>query len=75
MRHEWDWPERPPTHQRRRYYRTVEYQPSGWSSPITTKIVDIYWRATLFIIKAMLSIALSIMLVGSIWLLWVLFVA
>jgi hypothetical protein len=70
---EWDWPaERPPTRQRRRYYHRVEYQPSGWSSPITRKIVDVYWRATVGVIKALLAAALTLMLVGSIWLIWVL---
>jgi hypothetical protein len=71
MRHEWDWPEPPPTRQRRRYYQTIEYQPSGWSSPRVRKAVDIYWRTTVVIIKMLLAIPLTIMLIGSIWLLWV----
>jgi hypothetical protein len=36
------------------------------------KAVDIYWRTTVAIIKALLAIPLSIMLVGAIWLLWIL---
>jgi hypothetical protein len=74
MKHEeWDWPERPPTHRRRRFYQTTDvYRPSGWSSPRTRKIVDIYWRVTITAIKMLLAIPLSIMLVGSLWLLWIL---
>jgi hypothetical protein len=68
---EWDWP---PTRRRRRYYRTIDYydyQPSGWNSPITRKIVDIYWRATLTAVKMVVAVPLTIMLIGSIWLLWI----
>jgi hypothetical protein len=64
---EWDWPPR----RRRRYYRTVEYQPSGWSSPGAKKAVQIYWQVTITIIKALLAIPLSIMTVGAFWLLWI----
>jgi hypothetical protein len=65
---EWDWPERPPTRQRRRYYQTIDvYQPSGWNSPGVRKAVDIYWRTTVFVIKALIAIPLTIMLIGSIW--------
>jgi hypothetical protein len=64
---EWDWP---PT-RRRRYYRTVDiYQPSGWNSPITKKIVRIYWQVTITLIKMLLAIPLSIMAIGAFWLLW-----
>jgi hypothetical protein len=66
---EWDWP---PTRRWRFQYRpTIEHQPSGWSSPVTKKVIDIYFRATIFIIKMLISIPLAIMAVGSIWLLWV----
>jgi hypothetical protein len=67
---EWDWP---PT-RGRRYYRTVDvYQPSGgWNSPRVRKAVDIYWQVTVFIVKALIAIPLTIMLIGSIGLLWVL---
>jgi hypothetical protein len=67
MRHEWDFPERRPTRRLQRYYRTVEYQPSGWSSPRVRKAVDIYWRTTVFVIKALIAVPLTIMLIGSIW--------
>jgi hypothetical protein len=65
---EWDWP---PT-RRRRYYRTV-YQPSGWNSPVVKKIIDIYWRVMITIIKMLIAIPLSIMVIGGLWFLWVLF--
>jgi hypothetical protein len=69
MTHEWDWP--PTRH--RRYYRTFDiHQPSGWNSPLTKKVIDIYWRVTITIIKMLIAIPLSIMAIGSIWLLWVL---
>jgi hypothetical protein len=65
---EWDWP---PT-RRRRFYRTVDvYQPSGWNSPGTKKAVDIYWRATIAIIKTLLAIPLSIIAISAFWLLWI----
>jgi hypothetical protein len=65
---EWDWP---PT-RRRKFYRTIDlYQPSGWNSPITRKIVDVYWRTVVAIIKMLLAAALTIALIASIWLLWV----
>jgi hypothetical protein len=77
---EWDWP---PT-RRRRYYRPrrrryydiyqpgswdpVDIQPSGWNSPITKKIIDIYWRTMIAIIKVLLITALAIMAFGASWL-------
>jgi len=66
---EWDWP---PT-RGRRYYRTIDvYQPSGWNSPRAKKIVDVYWQVTITTIKMLLAIPLSVMLFGSLWLLWIL---
>jgi hypothetical protein len=66
---EWDWP---PPRRGRRYYRTIDYyQPSGWGSPGVRKAVDVYWRVTVFIIKALLAIPLSLMAIGSIWMLWI----
>jgi hypothetical protein len=69
MNHEWDWP---PT-RRRKYYRTVNvvYQPSGWNSPVTKKVVRVYWRVMITLIKALLAIPLSIMAIGAFWLLWI----
>jgi hypothetical protein len=77
MEHEWDWP--PTRHcsdlggalARRRTYRTIDYQPSGWSSPVTKKVVGIYWRVTITLIKMLLAIPLSIMAIGAFWLLWI----
>jgi hypothetical protein len=64
---EWDWP---PT-RRRRYHRTIDvYQPSGWSSPVTKKVVRIYWQVMITSIKALLAIPLSIIAIGAFWLLW-----
>ena len=68
MNHEWDWP---PV-RRRRFYRTIDvYQPSGWSSPITRKIVCVYWRTMVTAIKMLVSIPLAMMAVGALWMLWV----
>ena len=65
---EWDWP---PT-RRRSFYRTIDiYQPSGWNSPVTKKAVRVYWRVTITLIKALISIPLSIMAIGAFWLLWI----
>jgi hypothetical protein len=64
-REEWDWP---PTRGR---YRTFNvYQPSGWNSPGAKKVVRIYWRVTITIIKILLAIPLSIVVIGGLWLLW-----
>jgi hypothetical protein len=74
-REEWDWPPR----RRRRYYRTIDYQPRGWSSPVTTKIVRIYWRTMIGAIKMLLAIPLAILAIGAFWLLgvivWILWTA
>jgi hypothetical protein len=68
MNHEWDWP---PV-RRRRFYRTIDvYQPSGWNSPGAKKAVNIYWRVTITLIKALIAIPLSIMAIGAFWLLWI----
>jgi hypothetical protein len=39
--------------------------------PITRKIVDVYWRTVVAIINMLLAAALTIALIASIWLLWV----
>ena len=71
MNHEWDWPPRGRRYYRR-YYRTFDiYQPSGWNAPVTKKAVRIYWRVTITLIKALISIPLSILAIGAFWLLWV----
>ena len=63
----WDWP---PT-RRRRSYRTIDYhQPTGWSSPITRKIVRVYWRTMVITVKMLVSIPLAMMAVGAFWLFW-----
>jgi hypothetical protein len=56
---------------RRRFYRTIDYQPSGWGSPVVKKAISIYWRVTLFTIKALIAVPLSLMAIGSIWFLWI----
>jgi hypothetical protein len=65
---EWDWPPR----RRRRYYpsRFDIYQPSGWNSPITKKIINIYWRVMIACIKVLLITALTILAFGASWLFW-----
>jgi hypothetical protein len=67
MRREfWDWP----PERRWRHYRTIDYhQPSGWNSPGVKKAISVYFRVTLFIVKALVSIPLAIMAIGSFWLL------
>jgi hypothetical protein len=65
-REEWDWP---PTRGR---YRTVDvYQPGGWNSSGAKKAVRIYWQVTITIIKILIAIPLSIMVIGGLWLLWI----
>ena len=62
MTHEWDWP--PP--RRRKFYRTITvYQPSHVYQPL-------FWRVMITIIKALLAIPLSILAIGSFWLIWIL---
>jgi hypothetical protein len=57
---------------RRRFEQTIDvYQPTGWNSPGVRKAVRIYFRVTLFIIKALISIPLAIIAIGAFWLLWV----
>jgi hypothetical protein len=75
---EWDWPPTrrwrhpPPLYElRRTSYRTVDiYQHRGWASPVTKKIIDIYWRVTIASIKMLLIILLTIMAFGASWLFW-----
>jgi hypothetical protein len=78
---EWDFP---PTRRwrhyrprRRKYYDIYQpgswdpvpnIQPSGWNSPIAKKIIDIYWRTTIAIIKVLLGIALFVMSFCASWL-------
>ena len=77
MKHEWDdflgvRVRVSPRPRRRRFYRTIDvYQPNGWNSPGVRKAVDIYFRATLFIIKALIAIPISIIAIGSFWTLWI----
>jgi hypothetical protein len=66
--HEWDWP---PRARRRRFYRTIDYQPRGWGSPVTKKIVRVYGRVTIEIIKMLIAIPLSMIAIGAFWLLGV----
>jgi hypothetical protein len=77
----WDWP---PTRRwryyrprRRRYYDIYQPgswdpvdQPNGWDSSITKKVVDIYWRLMVGIVKVLLAIALFIMSFCASWLFW-----
>jgi hypothetical protein len=58
---EWDWP--PP--RRQRFYRTIEYRPSGWNKPCVRKAVSIYWRTMIIAIKMPISIPLAMMVVGA----------
>jgi hypothetical protein len=54
------------------YYRTIDvYRPSGWNSPGVKKAISIYWKTTLFIVKALIAIPLAIVTIGAFWLLGV----
>jgi hypothetical protein len=56
----------------RRFYQTIDSRPpSGWNSPGVRKAVRIYFRTTLFIVKMLVSIPLSILAVGAFWMLGV----
>jgi hypothetical protein len=73
----WDWPPRRRKFYRRppRYNRTVDidaYPATGWNSPRVTKVVDIYVHVVITAIKMLIAVPLSVMLFGSLWLLWVL---
>jgi hypothetical protein len=68
-REEWDWP--PPRDRYRRHYQTLDvYQPTGWNSPGAKRVAHIYWRVMITIVKMLLAIPLTLMLLGSVWLLW-----
>jgi hypothetical protein len=73
---EWDWPPRRHRYRWGRYrpiYRTIEgYQPSGWNSPIAKKVIHIYWRVTINVIKILIAIPLSLLFIGGLWLIWTL---
>ena len=63
---EWDFPPE------RHFYREAEIFPppkTGWASPTTTKIVNIYWRAVVLLFKIIIATACAILLFGSLWLL------
>jgi hypothetical protein len=64
---EWDFP---PTRHRGNYRASDIYQPSGWNSPVTKKIIDIYWRVMIACIKVILITALTILAFGASWLFW-----
>jgi hypothetical protein len=53
-----------------RYYRTFDYQPNGWGSPVAKKAVRIYWRVTITLIKMLISVPLALAAIGAFWLLW-----
>jgi hypothetical protein len=44
--------------------------PSGWASPRVRKAVAIYCWIVITIIKVMIAIPLTIMTLGSFWLIW-----
>jgi hypothetical protein len=46
------------------------YQPTGWNSPGAKRVAHIYWRVMITIVKMLLAIPLTLMLLGSVWLLW-----
>jgi hypothetical protein len=76
VKHEWDdflgVRVRVSSRPRRRFYRTIDYQPSSdWNSPSVRKAVSIYFRATLFVIKMLVAIPLAVIAVGAFWLLWI----
>jgi hypothetical protein len=87
VQHEWDFPPTrrrrhrrypptvyldPPLEFRRTGSRFDIYQPSGWSSPITKKIINVYWAVMVTVVKMMVAVPLTAMVIGSVWLIWVL---
>jgi hypothetical protein len=68
---EWDWP--PRRHRFRARFRTRfdVYQPSGWNAPLVKKAISIYWRITIGAIKVLLATLLTVVALGSFWLLWI----
>jgi hypothetical protein len=76
MEHEWDdflgVRVRVSRRPRQRFYRTIDHQPTGWGSPGVKMAARIYWRVTITIIKVLIAVPLSIVAIGSFWLLWVL---
>jgi hypothetical protein len=74
MEHEWDdfLGVRVRARRRPRRSRFDVYQPSGWNSPGVKRAARIYMRVMWTIFKVLLAIPLSIMVIGSIWLIWVL---
>ena len=68
---EWDWP--PRQRRWRRFRETIDvYQPTGWASPRARKAVDIYCRVMITAVKMVVAVPLSLAVVGSIWLIWIL---
>jgi hypothetical protein len=68
MTHEWDWP---PKRRWRRYHSRLDiYQPSGWNSPVTKKVINVYWRVMITGIKMLIAVPLTIAAIGAFWLLW-----
>jgi ABC-type transport system involved in Fe-S cluster assembly fused permease/ATPase subunit len=43
---------------------------TGWNSPGAKRVAHIYWRVMITIVKMLLAIPLTLMLLGSVWLLW-----
>jgi hypothetical protein len=65
---EWDWP---PQRRDGKFRHTIEHDASsGWASPRAKKAVDIYWRIMITTIKVLIAVPLTILLIGSLWLLW-----
>ena len=68
---EWDYPpgrlRYPP--RRPRHYRVLDAEPSGtgWASPTTTRIVDIYFTIILTIVKMIFGAILGLMVFGCVW--------
>jgi hypothetical protein len=83
VKHEWDdflgVRVRVSRRPRQRFYRTFDYRPTGWGSPGVKKIIRVYFRVTLFIVKMLISIPLAIVAIGAFWLfgviIWVLWTA
>jgi hypothetical protein len=65
MRQEWDYP--PERRRRRGYDPDIPPPATGWASPTTTRIVDIYWYIVMTMVKVVLGGMCGLVLFGCIW--------
>jgi hypothetical protein len=64
---EWDWP--PPRMRMQGGYTDLVPAKTGWSSPLVTKICDVFFSSIVLLIKLGLACALTLLVVVCFWLL------